>query len=59
MSIGNRIIGSRTFRNKGVGLGSVYQKNQKNEPDPKGKLMIQNFDRDKFLKNIHQKHVSK
>ena len=49
MSVGNRIIGSRTFRSKGgVGAvsGSVYQKNQKNETDPKGKLVIQNFAKD-------------
>ena len=26
--------------------GSMYQKNQKNETDPKGKLVIQNFDKD-------------
>jgi hypothetical protein len=45
MPLGNN-IGNRTFRSKGGPLGSMYQKNQKNETDPKGKLVIQNFDKD-------------
>ena len=45
MPLGNN-IGNRTFMSKGGPLGSTYQKNQKNETDPKGKLVIQNFDKD-------------
>lgn len=41
-------IGSRTMMKGGAsaGVGKHYQKNQKNETDPKGKLVIQNFDKD-------------
>ena len=54
MGAGINNIGSRTGKvmvtstpiSAGSWFTNYYQKNQKNETDPKGKLVIQNFDKD-------------